>query len=96
MRQLGIIGTLFLAVWIIVLPALAIDGADCSGTDDHVKGANPGVVPDAPFMTAKALQCCNCCYGGFVQSGSERPCVVTTPDRCRRRGWVCHGYVVCP
>jgi len=50
-----------------------------------------------PLMEfAYAEQCCNCCYGGHVPSGEERPCHVMTTDRCRARGWVCYGYVLCP
>lgn len=95
MTRFCVIGTLFLALWIPALPVLAIDGADWSGTADSVGRADFGSVSQA-YKTARATQCCNCCYGGFVPSGSERTCVVTTPDRCRRRGWVCYGYVLCP
>lgn len=96
MKRLCISTALAMGFAVFALPAPAIDGAYCFGITDRVEEADPGAIPEA-FMTAKALQCCNCCYGGFVPSGSERPCVVTTPpERCHRRGWVCYGYVLCP
>ncbi len=40
-------------------------------------------------------QCCKCCEGGTIV-GRERQCIITTTDRCRARGWICYGYVLCP
>jgi len=49
----------------------------------------------APWDGSYGNQCCTCCEGGTVV-GRERQCVTTTTDRCRARGWVCYGYVLCP
>jgi len=49
----------------------------------------------APWDGSYGNQCCTCCEGGTVV-GRERQCVTTTIERCRSRGWVCYGYVLCP
>jgi len=48
-----------------------------------------------PWDGSYGNQCCICCEGGTVV-GRERQCITTTTDRCRARGGVCHGYVLCP
>jgi hypothetical protein len=49
----------------------------------------------APWDGHTGQQCCTCCEGGTM-IGRERQCITTTTDRCRARGWVCQGYVMCP
>jgi hypothetical protein len=58
-------------------------------TPGYVKAQN------APWDGTSGSQCCTCCEGGTLV-GRERQCVTTTTDRCRARGWVCYGYVLCP
>ena len=95
MKGFLIIGVLLTALTVFDLSAAATDGADRFGTASCLTGADLGSISEV-YKTARVTQCCNCCYGGFVPSGSERPCLITTPERCFRSGWVCYVYVLCP
>jgi hypothetical protein len=42
-------------------------------------------------------KCCKCCYTGFVPTGKERQCFMTSSEsKCVLAGWGCTEYIFCP